>query len=76
MTTQIKNIIELAANLVIEGKADETNALEMALKIDTEKALKCIDDITDMKRGYINPNNQTQKAYGILLKSVYQRLTA
>ena len=75
MTTQLNNIIELAANLIIEGKATENNAIEMALKIDSEKCLKCVEDVADMNRGYINENNQTQKAYGILLKSVYQKLS-
>jgi len=75
MTTQLNNIIELASQLVIEGKATIETAFEIALKIDNERTLNTIEDIADMNRGYVNDNNKTQKAFGILLKSVNQRLS-
>ena len=75
MTTQLNNIIELAAQLVIEGKATSETAIELALKQDNEMSLKCVEDMTDMRRGYINEENKTQKAFGIIMKSVYSKLS-
>lgn len=75
MTNQLNNIIELAAQLVNEGKATIDNAIEVAIRIDNERALKCIEDMADMSKGYVNQENKTQKAFGILLTSVYGKLS-
>jgi len=75
MTTQLNNIIDLAAQLIIEGKATAENAVELALKQDNEMALKCVEGMTDMRRGYINEENKTQKAFGIIMESVYSKLS-
>jgi|LakMenEpi03Aug12_release.lakeMendotaPanAssembly.Ray.scaffolds.fasta_scaffold229456_4 hypothetical protein len=45
MTTQIERITELAADLIINGTATINNAIEMAIKIDTERCEKFIDKI-------------------------------
>ncbi len=70
----INNIIEFAARLVIEGNATPDNAIFKALKNDSEMCLNCIDDLNDMNRGYNNQNVKTQKAFNILLESVYSKL--
>ena len=75
MTTQLNNIIDLAAQLVIEGKATTENAIELALKQDNEMVLKCVEDMEDMRRGYINEANKTQKVFGIIIESVYSKLS-
>ena len=75
MTTQLNNIIELASTLIIEGKATQENALQMAIEIDTNRCAKSIDDVSDMRRGYVNERNTTQKALDILCKSVYEKLS-
>ena len=75
MTTQLNNIIELAAQLVVQGEATNENAIELALQKDNERSLKCVEDISDMRRGYVNESNKTQKAYGIIMKSVYSKLS-
>lgn len=75
ITTQLSNIIELAAQLVIEGKATTEKAMELALKQDNENTLKCVEDMEDMRRGYINEKNKTQKAFGIIMESVYSKLS-
>jgi hypothetical protein len=74
MKTQIENITTIAANLIISGKATPENAIEKAIELDSNKCLEVIEDINDMKRGYINTHNKTQKAFNILLKSVYEKL--
>ncbi len=68
----LDNIIEAAAQLIIEGKATIDTAFEMALKADMARCEKAIDDMRDMKAGYINPENKTQKAANILMHSVYK----
>jgi len=75
MTTQLNNIIELAANLITTGKAIEVNAIQMAIEIDNNKCLEVFENISDMKRGYVNEKNINQKGYGIILKSTYNRLS-
>lgn len=72
---QLDYIIDIAAQLVIDGEATPENAIELALQRDTDKCLQCIDDMTDMNRGYINEHNKTQTAFGILLKSVHSKLS-
>lgn len=76
METQINNIAELAAELVISGKATIENAFQKALEIDNEMILKSIEDIRDMQNGYKNDENKTQKSFGILMNSVYSKLRA
>lgn len=75
MKTQLEDIVELAANLILEGKATESNALQMAIEIDNNKCLEVIEDISDMRRGYINERNTNQKAFEIVKNSVYERLS-
>jgi len=75
MTNQLNNIIELAANLIIEGKAAEENAIQMAIEQDSNKCLEVIEDIYDMRRGYVNEKNTNQKGYEIVKNSVYERLS-
>ena len=75
MKTQLENIVELAANLILEGKATESNALQIAIEIDNNKCLEVIEDISDMKRGYINERNTNQKGFEIVKNSVYERLS-
>lgn len=70
----LENIIEIAAQLVIDGKATTENAIEMALEIDTNRALKCVEDMADMNRGYINPHNKTQAAYNTMMQRVFQNI--
>lgn len=74
MTTQINNITEIAAELVISGKATIENALQMALEMDSEMVLKSIEDIRDMQNDYNNEENKTQKAFNVLMNSVYSKL--
>jgi len=74
MKAQIENIVNLAALLIIEGKATKENAIERALEIDSVKCLRVIEDIADMKKGYLNGLNVNQKAYSIVIKSVYDKL--
>lgn len=74
MTTQINNIAEIATELVISGKSTIENAFQMALELDNDMVLKSIEDIRDMQNGYKNENNKTQKAFGILMESVYSKL--
>ena len=75
MTNQLNNIIELAANLIIEGKATEENAMQMVIEQDSNKCLEVIEDIFDMRRGYVNERNTNQKGYEIVKNSVYERLS-
>jgi hypothetical protein len=75
MTTQLNNIIELAAKLIIEGKATEENAIQMAIEQDNNKCLEVIEDMADMRRGYINERNTNQKGFEIVRNSVYERLS-
>lgn len=75
MTTQLNNITDLAAQLVIEEKSTTENAIELALKQDNEMSLKCVEDMEDMRRGHINEENKTQKAFGIIMESVYAKLS-
>ena len=74
MTTQINNIAELAAQLVIEGKATFDNAIEMAINQDNKRCINAIEDMDNMKRGYITEHNKTLKAYKVLLNSTYVNL--
>jgi hypothetical protein len=74
MKTKIENLTTIAANLIISGKATPENAIQLAVEMDSQKCLEVIQDIFDMKRGYINKNNKSQKAFHILLKSVYKKL--
>ncbi len=75
MTTQLNNIIELAASLIIEGKATEENAIEIAIEIDNNKCLNVFEAISDMHKGYINELNINQKGFNIVLKSTYNKLS-
>lgn len=75
MRTQLNNIAELAAELVISGKATFENAFQIALELDNDMVLKSIEDIRDMNNGYKNEENKTQKAFGILMNSVYSKLS-
>ena len=75
MTTQLNNIIELAAKLIIEGKATEENAIQMAIDQDNNKCLEVIEDMADMRSGYINERNTNQKGFEIVRNSVYERLS-
>lgn len=73
---QLEYIITIAAQLVIDGKLTEENAIEMALQLDTDRCLQCVEDMADMNRGYINnEHNTTQKAYHIIMKSVHKKLS-
>ncbi len=71
MQNQVENIAELAAQLIIDGKSSVKNAFEMALKIDSEKCLDVIEDMADMRGGYVNDLNKNQKAYEIILEGAY-----
>lgn len=75
MPTQLNRIIQLAANLILEGKANKDNAIQMAIEIDNNKCLEVIEDISAMRRGYINQRNTNQKAFEIVKNSVYERLS-
>ncbi len=75
MTTQLNNIIELAATLITEGKATEENAIQMAMEIDNNKCLDIFEDISDMRKGYINELNVNQKGFNIVLESTYNKLS-
>lgn len=74
MKNQINNIAEIAAELVISGKATIENAFQMALELDNDMIFKSIEDIRDMQNGHKNEANKTQKAFGILMNSVYSKL--
>jgi len=75
MTTQLNNIIELAANLITEGKATEENAIQVAIEIDNNKCLDVFEDISNMRKGYINEHNVNQKGFHIVLQSTYNKLS-
>ena len=75
MKTQLNNIIELAANLIIEGKATEENAIQMAIEIDNNKCLNVSEDLSNIKKGYVNELNLNQKGFNIVLKSTYNKLS-
>jgi hypothetical protein len=75
MENQINNIIELAANLIIEGKATNENTIEMAIREDNDRCLKVFEDVTYMIKGYVNDFEKSQKGYSILLNSVYKILS-
>ena len=70
----LNNIIEIAANLIVEGKANKENAIQMAIEIDNNRILNVVSDIKDM-RDFPNPHNKNQKAYNIILNNVYNKLT-
>lgn len=71
----LDNILEIAANLIIEGKCTVDNAITQAIKQDTERILNTVEDMTDMNRDYVNNENKNQKAYHLIMKSVYYKLT-
>ena len=75
MENQVNNIIELAANLIIEGKATNENAIEMAIREDNDRCLKVFEDVTYMRKGYVNDLEKSQKGYSILLNSVHKILS-
>ena len=75
MKTQLNNIIELAANLIIEDKATEENAIQMAIEIDNNKCLNVSEDLSNIKKGYVNELNLNQKGFNIVLKSTYNKLS-
>ena len=70
MKTQLENIIELAALLVIEGKATEDNALQMAIEEDNKRCLNMIEDINNL-----NEENTNKTGYEIVMENVYSKLT-
>ena len=47
-----KTILQSASQLVIDGKANLDNAIELALKKDNEMINKCINDLKYEKRLY------------------------
>ena len=75
INTQLNNILEIAANLITEGKATEENAIEMAIELDNNKSLKLHEDISDMRKGYINELNGNQKGFNIVLEGTYNKLS-
>lgn len=74
MKNYMNYIADLAATMVINGTATINNAIELALKKDSDMTLNAIKDLNDMQKGYINKNNNTQKAYQILLIDTYNNL--
>ena len=75
MTTQLNNIIELAAKLITEGRATEENAIQMAIEIDNNKCVDVFEDISDMHRGYINELNLNQNGFNNVLTNTYNKLS-
>lgn len=75
MTNQLNNIIELAANLIIEGRATEENAIQMAIEEDNNRCLAVFEDISYMRNGYINELNTNQKGFNIILENTYNKLS-
>lgn len=71
MNTQLNNLVELAAQLILDGKATIDNAMQMAIEQDSDRCLQAIEDMKDKLDGYINPNNKTQKAASILMNRIY-----
>jgi len=75
MTTQLNNIIELAAKLITEGRATEENAIQMAIEIDNNKCVDVFEDVSDMRKGYINELNLNQNGFNNVLTNTYNKLS-
>ena len=75
MTTQLNNIIELAASLITEGRATEENAIQMAIEIDNNKCVDVFEDVSDMRKGYINELNLNQNGFNNVLTNTYNKLS-
>ena len=71
---QLENIIQSAANLIVKGEATADNAIQMAIELENNRCIKMIEDIDNMKRGYVNDLEKNQKAFKIILNSVYNKL--
>lgn len=76
MEKQLNNILDFAAELIINENISLDEAIQAALKKDNERCLTCIDDISDMHKGYVNSNNKTQKAFHVIQESVHSKLKA
>jgi hypothetical protein len=71
----LKNLIEIAATLVVEGKATVENAIEKAIELDNQMCENTLG-VLNNQRGYnfINSNNIVPtKGLQIVKKSLYER---
>ena len=71
----LKNIIEIAATLVNEGKSTVENAIEKAIELDNQMCENTLGVLSN-QRGYnfINSNNIVPtKGLQIVKKSLYER---
>lgn len=75
MKTQLENIIDIASSLILEGKATEQNAIQMAIQIDNDRILNTVEDLVDMRKGYVNQNNKTQVAFETIKNRVHINLS-
>lgn len=75
MTTQLDNILQLAALLINEGKANIDNALEKALELDNKMCENALG-VLQNQRGYnfiASDKIVASKGVQIVKKSLYER---
>ena len=70
----LQNIIDIASDLIVSGKATEDNAIEMAIEIDNERIINVMQDVQSIRRGYKNDRNINQKGFQIVMNRVYRKL--
>jgi hypothetical protein len=75
ISKQIENITSIAAQLVIDGKATQEDAIQKALQYDSEMCEKMLLEIhRGQTRPRIDSDSKERKGIEIVKRSVYNRL--